>query len=45
MDHITTGGGGAPLYAYRGELDLREYLKTNAEETVSLDHVITYWCM
>jgi 3',5'-cyclic AMP phosphodiesterase CpdA len=40
MDHITTGGGGAPLYAYRGEPDLREYLKTNAAEKVSLEHVV-----
>lgn len=40
MDHITTGGGGAPLYTYRGEPDLREYLKTNAAEKVSLEHVV-----
>ena len=40
LDHITTGGGGAPLYFYRGEPDLREYLKTNEADTVSLDHVV-----
>ena len=40
LDHILTGGGGAPLYPYRGEPDLREYLKTYAEEKVSLDHVV-----
>lgn len=40
LDHIVTGGGGAPLYSYRGEPDLREYLKTNAAEKVSLDHVV-----
>jgi len=40
LDHILTGGGGAPLYSYRGEPDLREYLKTNAPEKVSLEHVV-----
>jgi hypothetical protein len=40
LDHIVTGGGGAPLYAYRGEPDLREYVKTYAAEKVSLDHIV-----
>jgi calcineurin-like phosphoesterase family protein len=40
LDHITTGGGGAPLYTYRGEPDVRDYLKQNAAEKVSLDHVV-----
>lgn len=40
LDHITTGGGGAPLYTYRGEPDLREYLKTNAADKVTLEHVV-----
>ena len=40
LDHILTGGGGAPLYPYRGEPDLREYLKTYAAEKVSLDHIV-----
>ena len=40
LDHILTGGGGAPLYSYRGEPDLRDYVKTNAAEKVSLDHVV-----
>lgn len=40
IDQIVTGGGGAPLYPYRGEPDLREYLKTYASEKVSLDHVV-----
>lgn len=40
LDHIITGGGGAPIYPYRGEPDLREYLKTYAAEKVSLDHVV-----
>ena len=40
LDHITTGGGGAPLYLYRGEPDLREYLKSNEADKVSLDHIV-----
>ncbi len=40
LDHIVTGGGGAPLYPYRGEPDLREYLKAYAAEKVSLDHIV-----
>ena len=40
LDHILTGGGGAPLYPYRGEPDLREYLKMYAAEKVSLDHLV-----
>ena len=40
LDHITPGGGGAPLYFYRGEPDLREYVKTNEAEKVSLEHIV-----
>jgi hypothetical protein len=40
MDQIVTGGGGAPLYAYTGEPDLREYLKENAGAAVRLDHLV-----
>ncbi|HEY3134842.1 MAG TPA: metallophosphoesterase [Blastocatellia bacterium] len=40
LDQIVTGGGGAPLYPYRGEPDLREYIKANAAEKVSLDHLV-----
>jgi hypothetical protein len=40
LDHITTGGGGAPLYLYRGEPDVREYLKTNEGDKVSLEHLV-----
>jgi hypothetical protein len=40
LDHITTGGGGAPLYVYQGEPDVREYVKTNASENVSLEHIV-----
>ena len=39
LDEIVTGGGGAPLYSYAGEPDLREYLNTNAAMKVSLEHI------
>ena len=40
LDQIVSGGGGAPLYKYTGEPDLTEYLKTNAAEGVSLEHLV-----
>jgi hypothetical protein len=40
LDHITTGGGGAPLYYFHGEPDLREYLEINAAEKVSLQQLV-----
>jgi hypothetical protein len=40
LDQIVTGGGGAPLYAYKGEPDLRDYLKTYADAKVRLDHPV-----
>jgi 3',5'-cyclic AMP phosphodiesterase CpdA len=40
MDHIVTGGGGAPLYAYQGEPDLREYLAANQAEKITLQHLV-----
>jgi Calcineurin-like phosphoesterase len=38
MDHIVSGGGGAPTYAYVGEPDLRAYVMANAAQAVRLDH-------
>ena len=38
MDHVVTGGGGAPVYTYAGEPDLRAYLTANAAQEVRLDH-------
>jgi 3',5'-cyclic AMP phosphodiesterase CpdA len=40
MDHVVTGGGGAPLYSYTGEPDLRAYLRENAAEKVMLEHLV-----
>jgi 3',5'-cyclic AMP phosphodiesterase CpdA len=38
MDHVVTGGGGAPIYTYIGEPDLRAYISANAAQAVRLDH-------
>ena len=39
IDHVVTGGGGAPLYAFSGRLDPAEYLKAGAAEKVSLEQL------
>ncbi|MBS1811576.1 MAG: metallophosphoesterase [Acidobacteria bacterium] len=39
LDHVLTGGGGAPLYAYAGDPDIRPYVKQYAEEKVSLERI------
>lgn len=39
MDQVVTGGGGAPLYPYLGEPDLREYIKSNEKDKVSIEHL------
>jgi 3',5'-cyclic AMP phosphodiesterase CpdA len=40
MDLVVSGGGGAPIYAYTGEPDLKEYLKDNQASHVQLDHLV-----
>lgn len=40
MDQIVSGGGGAPLYPYRGEPDLRAYLAAAAAESVEVTHLV-----
>jgi 3',5'-cyclic AMP phosphodiesterase CpdA len=40
MDLVVSGGGGAPIYAYTGEPDLRDYLKANEASKVALDHLV-----
>ena len=40
MDQIVTGGGGAPLYRYRGEPDLRAYLGEGAADSVRVTHLV-----
>lgn len=39
LDQIVSGGGGAPLYAYTGEPDLRAYRNAAAAEKVTLEHL------
>lgn len=39
IDHVLTGGGGAPLYAYAGDPDTRDYIKAGAAEKVTLDRI------
>lgn len=40
LDQIVSGGGGAPIYTYRGEPDLKEYLAAGTNEKVSVEHVV-----
>lgn len=39
LDQVLSGGGGAPLYSYQGDPDLRDYIKSNAAEKVSLERI------
>ena len=39
MDDIVTGGGGAPIYAYRSEPDLRAYLAAGANRALRVEHL------
>lgn len=40
MDLVVSGGGGAPIYTYTGEPDLRDYLKANEMNKVTLQHLV-----
>ena len=40
MDLVVSGGGGAPIYSYSGEPDLRDYLKANEASKVQLEHLV-----
>lgn len=39
LDHVVTGGGGAPLYAFSGMPDVQEYLRANAFDKVTLEQI------
>jgi hypothetical protein len=39
IDQIVSGGGGAPLYAYQGEPDLRAYLAAGAKDSLRVAHI------
>ena len=38
-DDVVTGGGGAPIYTYKGEPDLRDYLAASAAQKVRVEHL------
>jgi len=40
MDHIVSGGGGAPLYAYQGEPYLRDFLIARKDNKVAIEHLV-----
>lgn len=40
MDHLLSGGGGAPTYIYTGEPDLSLYLKENEAQKVRVEHLV-----
>ena len=40
MDQIVSGGGGAPIYLYRGEPDLSAYLEAAATDSVEVTHLV-----
>lgn len=40
MDQIVSGGGGAPLYSYQGEPDLRDYVRAAGTDSVRVEHLV-----
>ena len=40
VDQFVTGGGGAPLYAYTGEPDLRAYQRADSAARVRVEHLV-----
>ena len=40
IDQIVTGGGGAPLYSYQGEPDLRAYLANARPDSARVQHLV-----
>jgi len=40
MDHLLSGGGGAPTYVYTGEPDLHAYVEEHAAQNVRVEHLI-----
>jgi hypothetical protein len=39
IDQIVSGGGGAPLYPYTGEPDLRAYLRADSASRLRVEHL------
>lgn len=40
IDQIVTGGGGAPLYSYQGEPDLRSYVRMAPADSIRVEHLV-----
>ena len=40
IDQIVSGGGGAPLYTYQGEPDLREYMQASGADSARVTHLV-----
>lgn len=40
IDQLVTGGGGAPIYQYRGEPDLRAYVAASGADSSRLSHLV-----
>ena len=40
IDHVVTGGGGAPLYSYQGEPATKDFLAAGKENKVALEHLV-----
>jgi 3',5'-cyclic AMP phosphodiesterase CpdA len=40
IDQIVSGGGGAPLYSYQGEPDLRAYVQNPSTDSVRVQHLV-----
>ena len=40
IDQLVTGGGGAPLYGYMGEPDLRAYITASGADSSRVEHLV-----
>lgn len=40
IDQVVSGGGGAPLYPYRGEPSLSQYIRSNSADSVRVQHLV-----
>lgn len=40
LDQVVTGGGGAPIYVYRGEPDLTSYLAAGQAQSLEVTHLV-----
>jgi len=40
VDHLVSGGGGAPLYTYKGEPNLSAYISNGKAEKVRVEHAL-----